>query len=67
MGLNSVQLTNQLQQGMSYDEVVEIWGSPKSSKTENNFWIVRWNLQEMWKGYVPYDFVFNPADKTLGS
>lgn len=67
MGLNSVQLTNQLQPGMTYDEVVEILGSPKSSKTENNSWIVRWNLQEMWKGYVPYDFVFNPADKTLVS
>ena len=67
MALNSVQLTNQLQPGMSYDEVVEILGSPKASKTENDSWIVRWNLQEMWKGYVPYDFVFKTEDKTLVS
>ena len=67
MALNSVQLTNQLQPGMTYDEVEAILGSPKSSKTVNSAWIVRWNLQEMWKGYVPYDFVFNPQDKTLVS
>jgi ABC-type glycerol-3-phosphate transport system substrate-binding protein len=65
MALNSVQLTNQLQPGMTYDEVVAILGSPKSSKTINTDWIVRWNLQEMWKGYVPYDFVFSARDKTL--
>ena len=65
MALNSVQLTNQLQPGMTYDEVVAILGSPKSSKTINGDWIVRWNLQEMWKGYVPYDFVFSTRDKTL--
>jgi hypothetical protein len=67
MALNSVQLTNQLQPGMTYNEVEAILGSPKSSKTVNSAWIVRWNLQEMWKGYVPYDFVFNPQDKTLVS
>jgi hypothetical protein len=32
---------------------------------EEDRWIVRWNLQEMWKGYVPYDMVFNPKDQTL--
>ncbi len=67
MALNSVKLTNQLQPGMSYNEVVEILGKPKSSAMKNGQWKVRWNLQEMWKGYVPYDFVFNPDDKKLVS
>lgn len=65
MALNSVELTNQLRPGMSYDEVVEILGTPKSSKMDEDNWIARWNLQEMWKGYIPYDFVFNPEDQTL--
>lgn len=65
MGLNSVELTNQLKTGMSYSEVEEILGKPKSSKTLNNQFIARWNLQEKWKGYVPYDFVFDSEEKTL--
>lgn len=65
MGLNSVELTNKLQPGMSYEEVETILGKPKSSKTENNQWILRYNLQEMWRGYIPYDFVFNAENKTL--
>lgn len=65
MKLNSVELTKQLSPGMKYDEVVAILGNPKSTQMEGNSWIARWNLQEMWKGYVPYDFVFDPADATL--
>lgn len=65
MGLNSVQLTNQLRPGMHYDEVVAVLGDPKSTRFEGESWIARWNLQEMWKGYVPYDFVFNPDTQTL--
>ena len=67
MALNSVKLTNQLQPGMSYEEVEGILGRPKSSRVENDQWIVRWNLQEMWRGYVPYDFVFKADDKKLVS
>jgi len=65
MSLNSVELTNQLRPGMSYAEVEAILGKPRSSQMVNDQWIARWNLQEMWKGYVPYDMVFNPADQTL--
>ena len=65
ISLNSVELTNQLQPGMSYEEVESILGSPKSSKSENGQWIARYNLQEMWRGYIPYDFVFNAENKSL--
>jgi len=65
LALNSVQLTNQLRPGMSYAEVENILGKPKSSQVMDDKWIARYNLQEMWKGYVPYDIVFNSKDQTL--
>jgi hypothetical protein len=63
--LNSAQKTSELQPGMSYEEVVELLGKPKSSQMTEKAWIVRWNLQEMWKGYVPYDMAFDPDTKEL--
>ena len=65
MSLNSVELTGQLRPGMPYAEVESILGKPKSSRVEDDKWIARWNLQEMWRGYVPYDMVFNTGDQTL--
>jgi hypothetical protein len=65
LALNSVKLTNQLQPGMSYDEVEGILGKPKSTQVVDDKWIARWNLQEMWRGYIPYDMVFDAKDKTL--
>lgn len=65
MALNSIQLTNQLRPGMSYTEVESILGKPKSSQMVGDKWVARWNLQEMWRGYIPYDMVFNPKDQTL--
>jgi len=65
MKLNSIELTNQLHPGMSYDEVESLLGKPKTSRTTADRYIVRWNLQEIWKGYIPYDMVFNAHDKTL--
>jgi len=65
MALNSIQLTSQLRPGMSYNEVESILGKPKSSQVLEDKWITRYNLQEMWKGYVPYDLVFNSKDQTL--
>jgi len=50
---------------MTYAEVENLLGKPKRSRTSGNKYIVRWNLQEMWKGYIPYDMVFNASDKTL--
>ena len=67
MKLNSIELTNQLHAGMSYSEVEALLGKPKSSRSSSEQLIVRWNLQEMWKGYIPYDLVFNSSDKTLVS
>jgi hypothetical protein len=65
LGFNSVKKTNELQPGMSYDEVVAVMGKPKSSEMLDDKWIVRWNLQEPWKGMVPYDMVFDAKTKTL--
>ncbi len=65
MALNSIQLTSQLRPGMSYSEVESILGKPKSSQVIDDKWIARYNLQEMWKGYIPYDMVFNASDQTL--
>jgi len=65
MGLNSIQLTSQLRPGMSYAEVESILGKPKSSQVVEDKWIARYNLQEMWKGYIPYDMIFNSKDQTL--
>jgi len=67
MALNSSKKTADLYPGMPYEQVVDMLGKPKSSQMVGDKWIVRWVLQEMWVGYVPYDFVFNPADKTLVS
>ena len=65
MKLNSIELTNQLHTGMTYSDVEALLGKPKSSRSSNEQLIVRWNLQEMWKGYIPYDMIFNTSDKTL--
>lgn len=65
MGLNSIQLTSQLQPGMSYAEVESILGKPQSSQMVEDKWIARYNLQEMWRGYIPYDLIFNSKDQTL--
>lgn len=63
--LNSAQLTSQLRPGMTYTEVESVLGKSKSSQVTGDQLIARWNLQEMWRGYIPYDFVFNAADQTL--
>ena len=65
MSLNSAEKTSELRPGMTYDEVVELLGKPKSSQMTEEAWLVRWNLQEMWKGYVPYDMAFDPGSQQL--
>ena len=65
MSLNSIELTNQLKPGMTYNEVESILGKPRSSMVSGDKLIARWNLQQMWKGYIPYDMIFDPTDQTL--
>ena len=65
IALNSAQKTSELRPGMHYDEVVELLGKPRSSQMNQEAWVVRWNLQEMWKGYVPYDMAFDPKSQEL--
>ena len=52
MSLNSVELTGQLKPGMTYAEVESILGKPKASRVEDDKWIARRNLQEMWRGFL---------------
>jgi hypothetical protein len=65
MALNSSEKIKELNRGMSYDQVVNILGNPKSTQLIDNNLIARWTLQEMWVGYVPYDVVFNAKTKEL--
>lgn len=65
MALNSAKKTNDLYPGMPYEQVVDMLGKPKSSQMVDDKWVVRWVLQEMWVGYVPYDLVFDPDNRTL--
>ena len=65
LGLHSAEKTNQLRPGMTYQEVVGILGEPESSQPVQGKWIVRWYLHESAKGWVPYDMVFDPTEKTL--
>lgn len=67
MKLNSIELLNQLQPGMLYTEVETLLGKPKTSVNTGDQLVVRWNLQQMYRGYVPYDLVFKSSDKTLVS
>ncbi len=66
-GLGTADKTAQLRQGMKYEEVEALLGKPESSKTVKGQQIVRWNLHEYWKGWVPYDMVFDARKKTLVS
>ena len=66
-GLGTADKTAQLKPGMKYEEVEALLGKPESSKTVKGQQIVRWNLHEYWKGWVPYDMVFDARKKTLVS
>jgi hypothetical protein len=66
-GFNSVKKTTQLRPGMTYQEVVQFLGEPKTSKIENGKLVATFWLHQSWKGNVPYDLVFNPKTRTLKS
>jgi len=66
-GLGTADKTAQLKTGMTYEQVEALLGKPESSKTFKGQQIVRWNLHEYWKGWVPYDMIFDARKKTLVS
>jgi len=66
-GLGTADKAAQLKPGMKYEQVEALLGKPESSKTIKGQQIVRWNLHEYWKGWVPYDMVFDARKKTLVS
>ncbi len=65
ISLNSAQKINQLQPGMSYDDVVAILGKSKTPQIVGDKLIARWVLQEKGVGYVPYDLAFDSETKQL--
>ena len=66
-GLGTASKTAQLRVGMEYKQVEALLGTPKSSQTMKGQQVVRWNLHEYGKGWVPYDMVFDARKKTLSS
>ncbi|MBN2373743.1 hypothetical protein JXL19_08150 [bacterium] len=66
-GFDSAMKTSQLRQGMSYQEVVQLLGEPKTSEMKKGAFVATFWLHEMWKGNVPYDLVFEPKKRTLES
>ena len=50
---------------MSFVEVFEILGQPKSSAFQGGEWIVKYSLHEYWKGWVPYYVVFDKETKQV--
>jgi len=65
--LNTVQKTAKLVPGMSFGEVHQILGQPKSSKFVGDKWVLKYSLQQMWKGWVPYYVVLDKKTKKLVS
>ncbi|MFH2011245.1 MAG: hypothetical protein ABIJ37_00850 [Pseudomonadota bacterium] len=66
-GFDSVKKTNQLRQGMTYQEVVNLLGEPKTSEIKNGSLVATFWLHQNWKGNVPYDLVFNSKTRKLKS
>jgi outer membrane protein assembly factor BamE (lipoprotein component of BamABCDE complex) len=65
--LNTVQKTNQLSPGMSYEEVVQLLGQPKSSQFVDDKWVLKYTLHEPQRGWVPYYLLFDKKKKRLAS
>jgi hypothetical protein len=64
MNFNTVQKTNQLTVGMTDAEVMAVLGRQPDSRTvKDGRTVLRFTLQEPWKGYVPYDMVFDGQGK----
>ena len=65
MGMNSVQKLNQLEPGMSTEQVQAVLGEPKSTEMKGDKLVVKYTLHENWKGFVPYYMVFNKDTRVL--
>lgn len=65
LGLGTAEKTKQLKVGMKYERVEALLGKPEWSKNVKSQRVVRWNLHELWRGWVPYDMVFDGTKQTL--
>jgi len=67
MGMNSVEKTNQLSPGMLHPKAVKVMGKPKSIQFVGDKVILKYNLHQYWKGWVPYYLVFSKGTGRLQS
>ena len=65
-GFDSIKKTGQLQSGMTYEEVVQLLGSPKASEFNGDKRLATFWLHQAWRGNVPMDLVFS-GDNRLES
>ncbi len=65
--LNTVEKTKKLAPGMTREEVVAILGEPKSSEFKEGKWVLKYSLHENWRGWVPYQIVFDKNTRKLVS
>ena len=63
--INSMERTNQLAPGMTFPEVVQILGKPKSSEFKADKWVLKYSLHQYWKGWVPFYVVFDKRTKKV--
>jgi hypothetical protein len=67
LGLNTAQKTAELRPGMTFPQVTNILGKPKSSVFTEEEWQINYSLHEYWKGWVPYVLVFDKKTLRLKS
>lgn len=67
LGMNTVSKLNDLEPGMSSEQVQEILGEPTTSQVQGDKWVLKYSLHENWKGWVPHYLVFDKDTRRLES
>jgi len=66
-GFDSIQKTQQLQPGMTYQQTVNLLGEPKTTEARGESLVATFWLHQSWRGNVPYDLTFDTKTRTLNS
>ena len=64
-GCASVSTTNQLNPGMSPNEVKNVMGEPSQTQFIAGKLVWKYSLHQPWKGFVPYYLIFRKEDQRL--
>jgi len=65
--LGSIKNTNDLMPGMSIGEVKKIMGQPSQAQFIGNKLVLKYNLHQYFKGWVPYYLAFDKDSNKLES